>query len=178
MKSIQSIAQDTKMVILDKRCEEVSEQTKTRKDGKRPYGIISKILNETRHVCPWVTRHDITNRMRRKEKKAVSIYTAIVPYTTNGEMVVRGPNAVGGRPIGTTKKKRKLDAMAMVSSMNEIALQFEKEKKKAKDSGKRMKKGRIDEIIDAVKKQNNLPDKCVIKKEVIWQRIKRAKPKT
>ena len=114
----------------------------------------------------------IVSYSTRKEKKAISISTAIVPYTTNGEIVVGGSNAVGGRPVGTTEKKRKLDAMDVVSSMNEIALQYQKEKKKAKDSRKRMKKGRIDAVIDVVKKRNNLPDKSVIKKDLIWQIIK------
>ena len=128
MRPVQSIARDTKNVILDKLCEQITEMTNASKDGKRPYGIISKVLNETRHVCPWLTRHHITNRMRCKEKKAASICTAIVPYATNGVMVALKTSAVVvGRPVGTTEKKRKSDEMTMVSLLNKIALQYEKE---------------------------------------------------
>ena len=96
MRPVQSIAKDTRNVILEKLCEQITDMTKASKDGKRPYGIISKVLNETKHVCPWLTRHHITNRMRRKEKKVVSVSTAIVTYMTNGKMVVKGSNTVGG----------------------------------------------------------------------------------
>ena len=46
MKTIQSVAQDTKNSILDKLCEQISELTRASKDGKRPYGIVSKVGNE------------------------------------------------------------------------------------------------------------------------------------
>ena len=127
MRPVQSISQDTKNTILDKLYEQISELTKASKDGKRPYGIVSKVLNETRYICPWLTRHHIMNRMRYKERKTTSICSSIVPYTTNWEMVGAGSCARVGWPVGTTEKKRKSDEMTMVSLLNKIALQYEKE---------------------------------------------------
>ena len=107
-------------------------------NNKVPYGLFSKLVREVSHVCPWLNRHNIQYRMKRDEQRAVSIATDVSPppvnLVTGGEDVSvlsessnsnTPPNSVteititesmqsyaGGRPSGSTNKKRKNYEMA------------------------------------------------------------------
>jgi hypothetical protein len=78
--------------------------------------------------------------------------------------------AKGGRPSGTTNKKKFEDVRVMISTKNEIAHRFFTEKNAAR---KKLKRGRLDEIITEVKKRNNLSEDVVINKTLIRSRIKK-----
>ena len=60
------------------------------------------------------------------------------------ENIVRIP---GRRPVGSMRKKRKQDDLALVAAMNEIAFIFKEEKVNAKRINKCVKKGRLTKII-------------------------------
>ena len=47
----QSIAKETTHMNLGKLCEQISNAEKNN-NGKRPYGLVSKLVNETKSVCP------------------------------------------------------------------------------------------------------------------------------
>ena len=162
---VQSFAKKAKDAVLDKLCEQII-LSKANNNGKIPYGLTAKIVKETKSVCPWLTRDHILNRMRSQDKKASSICTAIIPFETNvavaaassictaiipvetNIVVAAGDELdfLGGRPLGTTNQKRKLDQMALIATRNEISLQYENEKKEAVRLKKRLKKGRLSEF--------------------------------
>ena len=58
----------------------------------------------------------------------------------------------------------------MIASKNEIATLYKAERDQA--GKKRLKRGRLDDIIKEVKKRNLLPDDIVIDKPLIRQRMK------
>ena len=60
---------------------------------------------------------------------------------------------------------KKVKEIAVVASLNEVADIYEKERKEAKWKKKKMRRGRLQEIIKQVKEQNNLPEDVVIKKQ-------------
>ena len=74
--------------------------------------------------------------------------------------------------MGTTNQKRKLDQVALIATRNEISLQYENEKKEAVRLKKRLKKGRLSELIKMVKTKNNLAH-IPITEALIRQRLKR-----
>ena len=61
-----------------------------------------------------------------------------------------------GRPKGTTNKRKHLEELALMSTENEIHLSYEGEVSEYKKKKKRMKRGRLIEIINKVRKNNNL----------------------
>ena len=61
--------------------------------------------------------------------------------------------------------------MALVATINEIVILFDKGKKKAKTGNKKTVRGRLNEIISSITKKNNLHIR--IKPDLICQRIKR-----
>ena len=122
-------------------------------------------------MSPWIARDHITNRLKSQAKKATSIPNDIVPCTENNTSVaekvtlVSQPNAPnstfistvsalvvykqpqGGQPVGSTTKKRKMDEMARVSTIDEITLECEKETKEARNAKTRVNRGQLDTII-------------------------------
>ena len=58
----------------------------------------------------------------------------------------------------------------MVATINEIAILFDKEKKKARKGDKKMVRERLNEIISSMTTKNNLY--VIIKPDLIQQRIK------
>ena len=77
----------------------------------------------------------------------------------------------GGRPNGTTDVNKKVSNLSVIAAKNEIALTLDSEKKSL--GKKRLRAGRLDEIISEVKKRNGLPDDYVINKSTIRQRLKK-----
>ena len=77
----------------------------------------------------------------------------------------KGLNLKGGRPKGTTIANKKNKEIAIVASINEVADIYQKERKEAIRKKKKMRRGRLQEIIKQVKEQNNLPEDVVIKKK-------------
>ena len=66
----------------------------------------------------------------------------------------------GGRPQGSTISKRKNLEKAIISTLNEIAEIYDREKK---GKNKKLIRGRLQKIIKQVREYNNIPADVVIK---------------
>ena len=173
MQPIRSIAKKAKFAVLDEFIEQI-DKAKNANKNKIPYGFIPKLIKEAKSVCPWITHHCIMNRMQSRDVKASSLSSDGTAVTNENVDLAQAPNAdpgksYGGRPVGATNQKRKLSAMALIATANEIALQYEKEKNSVKKDKKRMKKGRLSELIKKAKEKNNLPADAVNTKTQICQ---------
>ena len=127
--------------------------------------------------------HPPLHGIRWHDGKASSMSSDGAAITNENVDLAQAPNAgpgksYGGRPVGATNQKRKLSAMALIATANEIALQYKKEKNSVKRVDKRMKKGRLSELIEKAKERNNLPADAVITEMQIRQRLKRNVPIT
>ena len=181
MQPIPSIAKQAKNALLDEFIEQIDKVRNANKN-KTPYGFIHKLVEEAKSVCPWITRHCIMNRMRSRNK-ASSLLSERTAVANENVGPAQASNADpdrsnGGRPVGATNKKRKMCAMALIATANEIALQYKIEKDSLKRAKKRMKKGRLSELIKETKEKNNLPVDAVITETQIRQRLKRNAPMT
>ena len=78
----------------------------------------------------------------------------------------------GGRPAGTTNKKKWLYEKASIASKNEVTTKFMEEAKNTKN-GKRMKKGVLQSIIEDVHTKRNLLPEFSVSLETIRQRVSR-----
>ena len=67
-----------------------------------------------------------------------------------------------------------MDEMALIATTNEIAVIYEKERKELARLNKRMKKGRLNNIIEGIKKKNGIRKDSIISKHLIRQRMKRG----
>ena len=110
--------------------------------------------------------------MQSCDVEASSLSSDGTAVTNENVYPAQAPNAdpgksYGGRPVGATNRKRKLSAMALIATANEIALQYKIEKDSVKRVKKRMKKGRLSELIEETKEKNNLPVDAVITKTQI-----------
>ena len=79
----------------------------------------------------------------------------------------------GGRPVGSTVKKRKQEELALIAATNEIALLFNAEKVNNRRGNKQTKKGRLAELIQQVLEIVTLPEHMKITNNTIRQRLKR-----
>ena len=192
IRSTQSVAKEARTVLLDKLCEQICFEKKANK-GKVPYGFVATLVKDVKTVCPWITRDHIMYHMRSRAKKAKSMSTAIVLHTVDiapaaetvaivspvtspeTSLIVYKPPSLGGRPVGSTNKKRKTNEMAAIATINEITLEYEKEKKKARGNNTRVVRGMLDDIIMKIKTKNKIPS-LNISKSLIHQRLKRNTP--
>ena len=71
-----------------------------------------------------------------------------VTTINENQLVLR---AKGGRPKGATVEKKRDLSSARIAARNEICTLYHKEKKQNSQAKKRMRKGRLDEIIKSVK---------------------------
>jgi len=85
-----------------------------------------------------------------------------IPADTSSEIVAVPADAEtalsiivqrGGRPKGTTNKRKYIAELSLYAAKNEIAVLFENEMKQCQTAKKRTKKGRLLEIINEVKMQ-------------------------
>lgn len=61
-----------------------------------------------------------------------------------------------GRPVGTTAEKKQADENKTIKARNEAAKIYDSAKKFAKENGKRVRKGELNDIIKEVAKKNNV----------------------
>ena len=78
----------------------------------------------------------------------------------------------GGRPLGTSKKRKLDESLALLAAKNEITSEYKLQMEKS--SVKRMKKGSLAEIIIEVKRKNNLNQDVVILESTIRKRLTRG----
>lgn len=76
----------------------------------------------------------------------------------------------GGRTLGTSKKRKREHSITLITAKNQITIEYKNEM--GKSSSKRMKKGRLTEIIRKVmKRTNNLPESLVVLESTICKQL-------
>ena len=80
------------------------------------------------------------------------------------------PQSKGGRPLGTTDAVKFNQKHITMSCLDAIAHEFHEQKNVAKREGRNEKKGYIERIIEAKRKEFNLPDDVKLDKEAIRAR--------
>ena len=87
-----------KQLVLDKCCLELYEAAE-KNDGRKPYRIVTEMVNDLKSVCPWITRHTINFAYRKfiatKEKRL-----------EEESPDVKGNQSLGGRPVGSTMEAK------------------------------------------------------------------------
>ena len=155
-------------------CNQLDKERKTN-NGNIPYGAMKKLLLRAKEISPHyqITRFDISNHQRKIKRKNEAIVattpieeeeTALGVHDQNQSSSFR---ALGGRPKGATKESRHICQASIVAARNEIATTYAGEKRKAASQNKRIKKGRLDEIIKRVKTKHNLPTDFIVSPKTI-----------
>ena len=131
-------------------------------------------------ICPWITRNSNMNAYRKRIKGKILYICTSAEYSNeesatsaeeNGLITVptiettiaphRGTEIViyihkqGRRPKGSTKKRKHIEELACITTKNEILIDYEEEMIENKRLNKRTRRGRLLEIIDAIKPKNN-----------------------
>ena len=107
-------AQDTRQNILRNLCNQIDEAKKSNDANRIPYGFVARQVAGMKLLCPWLTRDTIMNEYRRHIKKPPpTLLLECMPTEPSSDSVDEGTGAIytsrknGGRPIGTTKKRKK-----------------------------------------------------------------------
>ena len=79
----------------------------------------------------------------------------------------------GGRLNNTSINEMKNQSVCLISAKNEVATLYAAEKERVGRKGKRMKKGRLQEIVEDVKNKQKLPCDFVVDYNVVKKRIQR-----
>ena len=174
-----------KLSLVSSICSELDRARKTPND-RIPHGMITRLLNDTAKVAPeyTITRHDIRYHLKVRKKTTTSVpssESAVVPspfenvvVPSPSESVVVQSRANGGRPKGATKVLSEINKSSYVEARNEIVERFAKEKRKAKSEGRRLKRGRLDEIIELTRKKLKLPNDFSVSRHLIRWRTNNA----
>ena len=86
-------------------------------------------------VCPWLSLNKLNNEMRKRNRMGNLISSASTSLVTtsvieNG-LAAPANREKGGRPLGTTHKKKKSYELAVIAAKNEISERYDADKKKA-----------------------------------------------
>ena len=195
------VTKATKLGVLTELCNQI-DQAKA-ETSRIPYGLVSKLVSESKTTFPWITRDVINNHYRRIQQKTPEIAplppqepcnefennpSLVSDSSENSEdtedvMQTQPPppimpiqRAKGGRAKGDTKDKRKKCADALIAARNEITMLFCEELKKKKRKRKtRVAKGAFDLIVKDIKQRRNLPDTFQMSYHTARQRVMRNK---
>ena len=170
-------AKAAKKIMVSSLCKQIDDARKLN-NGNLPHGFLTKLIHTTSIAAPnfKITRHDIRNMSLKNSNQPLPISPS---NSDTNSLVIHDQNMMsssrgnGGRPVGSTKIMAKNITIAYVAAKNEIATRFSGEKMRAKAKFKRLKKGRLDEIISQVKKKRNLPHDFVVSPTVIRKRVER-----
>ena len=130
------VAKATKKCILDNLCNRID--LKKEDNGRIPFGLVARLVESHKNVCPWLTRDAINNELRRRKRVGICSQSTANSTTTSVENVADAEVAVadsdsdtdlqrrvsGGRPVGTTDKQMKKREDALIASKNEIAIVY------------------------------------------------------
>ena len=191
-RDIKRAAKFAKDAVLSKLCDQIAKARQNAHNNKIPYGFVAKQVKDMRHFCPWLTRDAVMNAHRKREATArkfqsrdsaqagvdgnttppVGVIVPIAHKDSSGcrALVAYNPPK-SGRPKGATNKRKRLQAISLVATKNEIVATFDKEKQKCVRAKKRMKKGFLQSLINTIVLRNNLPADS-IKSDMVRQRIK------
>ena len=181
-RKVTQIERAAKDGILNNLCDQIDQKKKDSNlsvNDRIPRGFVSSLVVGYKNVAPWVTRNAINNCYCKRAKMGIYSCKLSATSTATGaedvapvtiHIAVTPERVKGGRPEGTTDKRKYNNSKAAISSKNEIVDIYFTEKKAA--GKKRLKRGRLDEIIAEVKETNKLTDNIVINKALIRQRVK------
>ena len=81
----------------------------------------------------------------------------------------------GGRPLGSSvKRKREID-LDIVATANEITIVFKNEKKEVFSTNKRMNKGHLTKLVNEIKAKNNIsPDIPILEDTIRRQTLRKV----
>ena len=113
----------------------------------------------------------------RKQKRLGRINDTpiFVGDTANETIAASTKRKNGGRPLGSSDKRKRENNISVVATTNEITIAFNSEKQAAFDNKKRMKKGRLTELINEIKSKNNIATSIKIQENTIRRRSQRGK---
>ena len=177
-KRLAKAAKDTILTDLCNSIDIKKRENNLSRDDRIPRGFVAGLVAGVKPVCPWISRDAINNEYRRRRKNGIFYIEAGASLTTTGAVDI-ARNTVsditlerkkGGRPVGASNKNKNNLKLAVIASKNEIATLYKAERDQA--GKKRLKRGRLDDIIKEVKERNSLPDDIVIDKPLIRQRMK------
>ena len=179
-------AKAAKKVVLTDICNTIDTNKRSCSLGlhdRIPHGLVAQMVNNVTSVCPWVTRDSINNEYRKRQRQGhfylnertgdnptIIDVTGVAPRTVSPTLTLDVVRARGGRPVGSTNESKQNGKMCYIATKNEIAIQYSLERRAA--GKKRLKRGRLDEIISDIKKRNCLPDDFTVDKQLIRQREK------
>ena len=105
------------------------------------------------------------NEYRRRIKKlSPALLLEDAPTEPSSEVVDVSEGTItidkkhGGRPIGTTNKRKKVSELSLYAAKNEITEIFQKQPKQCKSKDKRIKKGMLLSIILPDHKRHDVTD--------------------
>ena len=140
-----------------------------------PHGYCKKLVQESALVCPWLT-YDTMMNFHRKQKRLGRINDTpiFVGDTANETIAASTKRKNGGRPLGSSDKRKRENGISVVATTNEITIAFNSEKQAAFDNKKRMKKGRLTELINEIKSKNNIATSIKIQQNTIRRQSQRG----
>ena len=155
-KSVTKREHEARKAVLNTCCLDLDDATKSN-SGIKPYGMVSQMVLELKSSCPWISR-DIINYAYKmfldSKKKDEELKKASQPSITT----TSDPQSKGGRPLGTTDTAKFNQKRITMSYLDAIAHEFHEQKNVAKREGRNVKKGCIERIIEANRKEFNLLD--------------------
>ena len=167
--SLKQASKDLKNAFLEKVCREIDYAAATSINGKIPYGLITKIMNETKDEQPWINRNIISfaYKIFCKRKKSEKPETeADIPSDA------LPAKSKGGRPKGTTHLLKHHLKESALAAKNEITCMYHEKKKECIQKGEKIPAGWLKETIESVKIMRGLPPSVRIPMSTIRNRTK------
>ena len=172
---VKSTAYSIRKTILNDICNTIHNEKIKQQSTRVPHGLFKKLLAGANSVCPSITLNTIMNAYR----KSVKMGNLINENESDNQTETADENATaldedapvdlieesrppmqnrqkGGRPAGTTAKRKRVISLATVAAKNEISRIF-KDEKQALRKGKRMKRGRLEQIVTKICRKRNIP---------------------
>ena len=135
------------------------------KNNRLPHKYLSTIVQKYATACPWLKIGTIRNALYL-HKKSTKKSTGCPPPPPPSD------RKKGGRPVGSTHVNKRNFDLTTTATLNAISERVFEEKKRCK----RMRKGRLEEIIMEEKANHNLPESLTIHPRTIRSRLENGRP--
>ena len=146
-------------------------------NGRKQYGSVSKVVKEMKRDFPWITRDVVNYALKVHKKKTCAVVDSnSVVVDSNSVTSVGDDNSglerkKGGRPVGTTSSNQLRKDVSYRFCLDDIAIEFDSEKRKASALGKYVPSGCLKRIIKKHKRKYGLGDDVVLKESTIRGRF-------
>ena len=131
--------------VLHSLCTEISYAAKTSKNGRVPYGLINKLISQTKNEEPWINRNVLNFAYKKFCQKMESLVL---------DTVAKVP---GGRPKGSNNLSKHHIKEVVFAAKNEIAAIYLEEKEKYKKEGKKLPNNWLNNKIAEVSAIRGIP---------------------